>query len=361
MTSTPVPFPWQALPRRARDEAEALRQVRAALAPEIALDRLAEEASRLLRREVTLQLRGASMEALRPGARVISLELKGTEVRFWVEAEAGLPYRVTEAVLGAGSGPLDPARGASPEVEGAWAAVLVALLRRCSEAAPGLGAPPIPGKMAVVSAAVRLDGEVFGVRVGVLAGQAPEVRLFDRGELAALGAMRLTLPLVGAFSLGTRDELASLEAGTAWLPGEGWGIERAGASWGGRGWLVTPRGELGAEVLLEERQGALALVLGRDCAPRSWEVEMSSAEPDPLAPEAGLADVLAETPVVVRVEVASITLEAQQWARLGVGEVVATGVRLGEPVVLRAGGAVFARGELCVLDGELAVKILQRL
>jgi flagellar motor switch/type III secretory pathway protein FliN len=36
-------------------------------------------------------------------------------------------------------------------------------------------------------------------------------------------------------------------------------------------------------------------------------------------------------------------------------------VRLGEPVVLRAGGSVFARGELCVLDGELAVKILQRM
>ena len=88
---------------------------------------------------------------------------------------------------------------------------------------------------------------------------------------------------------------------------------------------------------------------------------MPTPIPEADASEAQLPDALAETPVVVRVEVASVTLEAQQWARLGAGDVVATGVRLGEPVVLRAGGSVFARGELCVLDGELAVKILQRM
>ena len=77
-----------------------------------------------------------------------------------------------------------------------------------------------------------------------------------------------------------------------------------------------------------------------------------------VAPGDDPALALAAAPVVLRVEVATVTLEAQQWARLGPGSVVATGVRLGEPAVLRVGGAVVARGELCDLEGELAVRIL---
>lgn len=80
----------------------------------------------------------------------------------------------------------------------------------------------------------------------------------------------------------------------------------------------------------------------------------------PDHPDLDLAGAIAESPVVLRVEVASVTLEAQHWARLAPGDVVTTGVRIGEPVTLRAGGAVFARGELCDLDGELAVRILHR-
>ena len=83
-------------------------------------------------------------------------------------------------------------------------------------------------------------------------------------------------------------------------------------------------------------------------------------DPDLSSPASGgdPAQALGAAPVVLRVEVATVTLEAQEWARLGPGSVVATGVRLGEPAVLRVGGAVVARGELCDLDGELAVRIL---
>jgi flagellar motor switch/type III secretory pathway protein FliN len=55
-----------------------------------------------------------------------------------------------------------------------------------------------------------------------------------------------------------------------------------------------------------------------------------------------------------------VTLTAQEWADLGPGGVLATGVKLGAPVVLRAGGVAIARGELCELDGEVAVRILER-
>jgi flagellar motor switch/type III secretory pathway protein FliN len=81
-----------------------------------------------------------------------------------------------------------------------------------------------------------------------------------------------------------------------------------------------------------------------------------------LAPDAGddIADSLAEAPLVLRVEVASVSLSARAWAELGVGDVVTTGVRLGEAAVLRAGGVPAARGELCVVDGEIAVRIVEK-
>ncbi len=81
-----------------------------------------------------------------------------------------------------------------------------------------------------------------------------------------------------------------------------------------------------------------------------------------LAPDGddALAEALAEAPLVLRVEVASVTLSARAWAELGAGDVVTTGVRLGEAAVLRAGGVPAARGELCVVDGELAVRILEK-
>ena len=70
---------------------------------------------------------------------------------------------------------------------------------------------------------------------------------------------------------------------------------------------------------------------------------------------------LAEASVVLRVEVATLTLPVERCAALVKGDVVTTGTRLGELVVLRAGGVIFARGELCDLEGELAVRIVDLL
>jgi type III secretion protein Q len=74
-----------------------------------------------------------------------------------------------------------------------------------------------------------------------------------------------------------------------------------------------------------------------------------------------LADAVLDAPVVVRVEVGSVTLPAREWAALGSGDVIETGVRLGEPVVLRVAGKAIARGELVSVDGELGVRVLEML
>jgi flagellar motor switch/type III secretory pathway protein FliN len=54
-------------------------------------------------------------------------------------------------------------------------------------------------------------------------------------------------------------------------------------------------------------------------------------------------------------------MTARQWAELDRGDVVTLGRRAGEPMILRVGGAVVARGELVVVDGELGVRIVERI
>jgi flagellar motor switch/type III secretory pathway protein FliN len=78
---------------------------------------------------------------------------------------------------------------------------------------------------------------------------------------------------------------------------------------------------------------------------------------DPAKPEVSLTDAVLESPVVVRVEVGAVTLTAREWAELGPGDVIETGRRIAEPVVLRVAGREVARGELVNLEGELGVRI----
>jgi flagellar motor switch/type III secretory pathway protein FliN len=70
-----------------------------------------------------------------------------------------------------------------------------------------------------------------------------------------------------------------------------------------------------------------------------------------------LADAALEAPVVVRVELGAVSMAASDWARLRPGDVIETGRRVAEPVLLRIAGRVVARGELCDVDGEVGVRV----
>ena len=78
---------------------------------------------------------------------------------------------------------------------------------------------------------------------------------------------------------------------------------------------------------------------------------------DPEKPEPSLTDAVLDSPVVVRVEIGAVTMTAREWAELGPGDVIESGRRIAEPVVLRVGGREVARGELVNLEGELGVRI----
>jgi flagellar motor switch protein FliM len=74
-----------------------------------------------------------------------------------------------------------------------------------------------------------------------------------------------------------------------------------------------------------------------------------------------LVAAVGEVPVRVRVEIGEALMAARDWASLGRGDVVALGRRVGEPVLLRVEGVALARGELVDLEGEVAVRIVERL
>jgi flagellar motor switch protein FliN/FliY len=64
-----------------------------------------------------------------------------------------------------------------------------------------------------------------------------------------------------------------------------------------------------------------------------------------------------DAPIVVRIELGAVTMTARQWSELEPGDVIETGCRIAEPVVLRVGGREVARGELVSIEGELGVRI----
>jgi flagellar motor switch/type III secretory pathway protein FliN len=162
--------------------------------------------------------------------------------------------------------------------------------------------------------------------------------------------------------------VGALEAGDVWLPGEGWtvrtvptGADRTRLV--GRLALAAGTSERGVWV---DCSSDGQLVLTREVAalsadPAEGSDETMGASPNRTDDDTTLADTVLDAPVVVRVEVGSVTLPAREWAALGKGDVIQTGVRVGEPVVLRVAGKAIARGELVSVDGELGVRVIEML
>ncbi len=82
---------------------------------------------------------------------------------------------------------------------------------------------------------------------------------------------------------------------------------------------------------------------------------------DPWSPAmSDSTDVFAALQVEVTVELASQSASLETVASWGVGAVVEFSQRIGEAVLLRAGGRVIARGELVDVDGQVGVRITAR-
>jgi flagellar motor switch/type III secretory pathway protein FliN len=169
--------------------------------------------------------------------------------------------------------------------------------------------------------------------------------------------MPLAIPIVACATRASVAEVATLRVGDAWLPGT-WPLElttEAGASaLRGPVLLAAPGAASGARARLVE--GGRLVLSGESDGVCSVEAEMTEADG-----ETALLEAVGDVPVVVRVEIGEARMSARDWASLGRGDVITLGRRVGELVVLRVGGVAIARGELVNVDGEIGVRIAQRI
>ncbi len=355
------PFRWAGLPRVSRSAIEGPKRLRAWLRPE-AVKQVFEVASALLGQPVEGRVRRIETGLLSAQVQVI-VGLDG-EIFFAVGADVALAAAIVGALTGDPNRWVDPRVTSSADLEAALAAFVVATARKISGLPLRWASGPVPSPAVSARGIVTLAGEPHELQICAPIAGLPPFLPFSRASLRGMGALPIGLPLVAASSVVSREQLAALVPGAAWAPGEGWSWRREGGGFSGAAVLVAPRAEEGLGVELRRVLGGRhEVVLTRGLVPAPWSPAMPPVSfPDLADPNTSpdLASALAEAPLVLRVEVATISLEAQAWAGVGPGDVLATGVRLGSPVILRAGGLAVATGELCDLDGEIAVRILDR-
>jgi flagellar motor switch/type III secretory pathway protein FliN len=376
VTSTRIrPFPWRSLDATTREEVSSLRDVNRWARGHVRPERLASALSELVGAEIELLIGRAQplrvARALDHGVGVILARADapdGTSGAL-IEAEGALAANVVARALKRPT-PLFVNAGVAPSsgAAGAFAAVVAATARRAHAgvALRVLGAGPArtleaefarnDPEILAASLTVLVAHDAFAARVILSRSTAlaSPVSLWDVRALAALGSTPLAVPIVACDTVATAEGVAALRPGDAFVPD---GLEPL--TRGGHGriegpvFLAAPSSDLGLRAELGQ-DGRLVLRGGLE------PLLAAEAHMDPGDKDAVVA-ALGEVPVVVRVEIGEALMPARDWASLGRGDVIGLGRRVGEPVLLRVGGVVLARGELVQLDGEVGVRILDRL
>jgi flagellar motor switch/type III secretory pathway protein FliN len=329
-------YPWNTLesvPRdSARRAARARRQVQAVLDPL----RLAGALGELTESEVAIVVQrvGANPPRRLPLTE-LGFELGDSGIRCALAFEPEFAAHALARVLRRSVG-LSEGGALDDSLTGALHALVFELVRRSGARAA----------LHLLEASVLIDGTAYQVVVGL---ELTELTTAREPTLAELGELPIRLPLVVGWSLVERTALLDLVPGNAWFPGPGWWLD---ATLTGDVALAAPAQDRGVRATLS-RDGKIVIRGGSvQLLPDTGEF-MS----DPEKPEASLTEAVLDSPVVVRVEIGVVTMTAREWAELGPGDVIESGRRIAEPVVLRVGGREVARGELVNLEGELGVRI----
>lgn len=205
---------------------------------------------------------------------------------------------------------------------------------------------------------VQVGRDAFSAKItvpdAIVAAVPP--RAFDDAALAALGDLRLGLPVVVARTTMDRAAIAGLAPGDVVLLDGAHVTVDAGGRIAGSAALVAPRAERGIGCDLADGD---RLVVRGDLEAFGWAASEDTSMSETTNPTVTSA-ALEDAPVVVRVEVGTVEMTAGAWSELCPGDVVSLGRRLGDPAVLRVAGAPVARGELVQIDGEIGVRILAK-
>jgi flagellar motor switch/type III secretory pathway protein FliN len=403
------PFPWRSLETLPAANIAALHDVRRWAQRSVRLDAFSAALAEIVGAPLTVRVRratpraaggaldgGVALVLAREGAGPAALD---TACAALVAVDGALAALVVSRVLRRPtprvSGPL--ARDAAGPTAGALAAIVMAAARR-AHADRESDLPVVVAAGAAVDLETRfvqperhwlaialtilVGDEAFDARVVVareVAEWLPDTA-WTRCDLAALGATPLAMPIVACTAAMTVDELADLRGGDALLLGPAWRLAlrsqggdtrlvgdvvlaAPGATHGVRARLVEDgrlvlSGEAGG---VDDGEGNAAGDLeSMDAVEKAQKTVAGKQAGSEPAGEA-LLDAVGDIPVVVRVEIGEAQMAAREWAGLAAGDVIALGRRVGELVVLRVGGVAVARGELVNVDGEVGVRIAERL
>lgn len=378
------PFPWHALDSTTRSEVAALRDARHWAQRSTDLAVVPAALAELLGAEVELLVRRAQpLTDIRPldggiGVVVARADTPRMARGALVEAERALASAIVARVMRRPPARVvDASADAAAGLAGAFAAIVAAAARRANAGAGAALRVLAAGPAAALEADVaRLDPGLLAITLTVLVARdaftarivvprdivaAAPARAWGASSLAALGAMPLSVPIVACAVRATAADVGALRSGDVFLPGC-WPLAQAGRGatadaaapgWAGPVLLAAASADVGVRAQLGDDG---RLVLRGDVEPLcAAEAEMNDGETDELV------EAIGDVPVIVRVEIGEARMAAREWADLGRGDVIALGRRIGEPVVLRVGGVPIARGELVEIDGEVGVRIVERL
>jgi type III secretion protein Q len=349
-----------------------LRAVRRWVAPYLRLGEVERVLADLVRATVRVSLRRVeTLAEARPfapgyGVRLQVDDASGAEVLLLVES--ALAISVVARALDRTPPVFSRDAEESPALAGAFGAVVATAARRVSSteafrvAATGSAselAARLPGAAmdwGVIGLTVMVGDDAHVARLVVstrVALAAPEPR-WNRARLRSLGATPLSLPLVATTFEARATDVASLEPGDALVTPK-WPLT-AGTQggWAGPLWLAAPSGAIGMACVVSD-DGRLVL---RGETEALWirEAEMVESEES-----SALVAAVGDVPVVVRVEIGEARMAAREWADLERGDVIALGRKIGERVILRIGGVPVATGELVQVDGDVGVRVVERL
>ena len=359
MTSRGVAaYPWKALESVTRASARAARRANAQLRATLDLSVVASALAELCECEVSLIVqRVSSVPAKRSPSSAFGFELGDHGLTCALSVEPELALNLLTRVLRrprslSAPGALDDS------LSGAFSALLIEVARRAGartllHAVNGEQARERARDLFVELTAL-IAGTAYPVELRIALSDAPTI---PPRTLAELGQLEIALPLVIGLGLAERAMLADFQPGNAWFPGAGLWLDAHGA---GPVALAAKTRDSGISAQLS-RDGKI-VIRGESIAlpfePPANERERDAPMSEPEKPNSSsLAEAVLDSPIVVRVEMGAISLSAREWAELGPGDVIETGRRIAEPVVLRVAGKEVARGELVNLEGELGVRI----
>jgi flagellar motor switch/type III secretory pathway protein FliN len=347
---TTTAYPWNALESVTRHAARRAARARRHVQAVLDLPRLSAALAELTDSDASLVVRRVTTDAPRRRPLTeLGFELGSSGVVCALSLEPELALNALGRVLRRPI--LLSAHGALDDsLTGALSALVLEVARRVGAQGALHLLDPSEAQTRAHDVFVEATALLGGTAYQVLAALSlPESSPPPPASLAALGELEIALPLVVGASLAERTTLADFAPGNAWFPGPGLWLNTLGE---GPVVLAAASHDLGLAGTLS-RDGKIVL-RGESVQllPDAGELMSDSAKS-----EASLSDAVLDSPVVVRVEVGAISLTAREWAELGPGDVIETGRRIAEPVILRVAGREVARGELVNLEGEVGVRI----